>query len=75
VLNLPGDEWSIEANDAWVKSVADRGMYAYTASPLNFENLWDAAEGRETVYARELRQLTEQYGYKWDGDTLKPPSG
>jgi hypothetical protein len=73
VLNLPTDKWSIEANGAWVKSVADRGMDAYTASPLSSENPWDAEDGRETVYARELRQLTEQYGYQWDEDTLRPP--
>jgi len=74
VLNLPS-EWSIEANDAWVKSVADRGLDVYTGSPLSYENLWDATAGRETVYAREIRQLTEDYGYTWDGDYLRPPSG
>lgn len=73
VLDLPADEWSIEANDAWVKSVADRGIDVYTASPLTEENLWDSAAGRETVYGRELRQFTEDFGYVPEGDYLRAP--
>ena len=73
VLNLPQGEWSIDANDKWVASVADRGMDVYTASPLTEENLWDSEEMRETVYARELRMFQEDYGYGWDGDYLRAP--
>jgi hypothetical protein len=73
VLNLPQGEWSIDANDKWVASVADRGMDVYTASPLTEENLWDSEAMRETVYARELRMFQEDYGYGWDGDYLRAP--
>jgi hypothetical protein len=76
VLNLPN--WDIPANDAWVRSVADRGLDVYTASPTNFENLWNAGAnagaGRETGCARGLRQFTEDYGCTWDGDYLRAPS-
>jgi hypothetical protein len=74
VLNLPNGEWSIEANDKWVASVAERGMDVYTASPLTYENLWDEAAMRETVYARELRMFqSDEFGYTWDGDYLRAP--
>lgn len=72
VLNLRN--WSLRSNDAWIKSVSDRGMDVYTASPRTYENLWDAVEGRERVFARELLQLTEDYGYRWEGDYLRSPS-
>lgn len=74
VLNLPNGEWSIEANDKWVASVAERGMDVYTASPLTYENLWDQEAMRETVYARELRMFqSDEFGYTWDGDYLRAP--
>ena len=34
--------------------------------------LWDSVAGRETVFARELRQLKEA-GYKFLGDYMVPP--
>ena len=40
------------------------------ASP--FTALWDAVNDRETVFARELRQLKEA-GYKQVGDYMVPP--
>lgn len=72
VLNLA--KWDIPANDLWVKSVAERGMDVYTASPATYENLWNAIKGRESVFARELRQFTENYGYTWEGDYLRAPA-
>jgi hypothetical protein len=56
------------------RSVAERKMDVYTASPLSHDNLWDAAKSRETIYARELRQLTEEHGYRGDGDDLRAPA-
>jgi hypothetical protein len=70
VLNLP--DWTIQKNDQWVQSVAERRLDVYVGSPTTYENLWDAAEGRQTVFARELGQLTDA-GYTWDGYTMRPP--
>ena len=74
VLNLPADQWSIQANDQWVRSVIDRNMNVYAASNPTWENLWDATAGRPTVFARELQQLTDA-GYQWQGYSLVPPGG
>jgi len=70
VLNLP--DWTIQKNDQWVQSVAERRLDVYVGSPTTYDNLWDAAEGRQTVFARELDQLTKA-GYTWDGYTMRPP--
>ncbi len=72
VLHVPN--WDLPTNDAWVKSVADRGMDVYTASPTTFANLWNVEKGRERIFARELRQFTNDYGYTWDGNYLRAPS-
>jgi len=70
VLNIP--DWTITKNDAWVNAVIKNKQDVYVASPLTHRNLWDAANGRQTVLARELKMLTGA-GYKWDGDYLRPP--
>ncbi len=74
VLDLPPAQWSLEANDQWVKSVIDRKMAVYVGSNPVGVNIWDVGERRPTVFARELKQF-EDAGYTWDGWTLVPPAG
>ena len=71
VLDVP--KWSIAVNDDWVNSVVSRGMPVYVGSPLSYENLWDAANDRPTVTARELRMFQDA-GYEWQGYYLLPPA-
>lgn len=68
VLDL--SEWSIEQNDRWIQGVVDSRQKVYAASPGR-GNLTTPG-GRETVFARELRQLREA-GYTRDGDYMFPP--
>jgi hypothetical protein len=72
VLDLPNGQWTIEKNDAWVAQAIARGATVYLASPQNQSTLWDSAENRERVYARELRQFLDA-GYTQNGDYLLPP--
>jgi hypothetical protein len=72
VLDLPMNQWSIQANDSWVQSVIGRRMQVYVASPPRWGNLWASGAGRPTVFGRELRQFLEA-GYNWRGYTLIPP--
>jgi uncharacterized protein RhaS with RHS repeats len=73
-LDLPANEWTLVKNDQWVQSVIDRKMSVYVGSDTLWPNLWDAAAGRQTVFARELEQFLNA-GYTWDGWTLIPPGG
>ncbi|WP_412794201.1 polymorphic toxin-type HINT domain-containing protein [Streptomyces sp. MS06] len=68
VLDLP--RWSIEQNDRWIKGVIDSRQKVYVSSPER-GNLRTPG-GRETVFARELRQLRDA-GYTRDGDYMLPP--
>lgn len=72
VLDLPANEWSIAKNDQWVQGVIDRKMSVYVGSNPTWENVWDAANGRTTVFGRELQQF-QNAGYTWDGWYLVPP--
>jgi hypothetical protein len=72
VLDLPQDEWTVAKNDEWVQSVIDRNMSVYVGSPPIWENLWDAANDRATVFGRELSQFMNA-GYSWQGSYLRPP--
>jgi RHS repeat-associated protein len=74
VLDLPANEWTLVKNDQWVQSVIERKMSVYVGSDTLWPNLWDAAAGRQTVFARELGQFLNA-GYTWDGWTLIPPGG
>ncbi len=74
VLDLPANEWTLAKNDQWVQSVINRKMPVYVGSPTTWSNLWDAAAGRPTVFARELQQFTGA-GYTWDSWTMMPPGG
>jgi RHS repeat-associated protein len=69
VLNIPG--WTIKKNDQWVEQGIKNKQEFYTASPEK-GNLWDAAANRETVYARELKQIKEA-GYIMRGDSYFHP--
>jgi hypothetical protein len=68
VLRLPG--WTIEQNDQWIQGVIDSRQKVYVASPER-GNL-KSPSGRETIFARELKQL-QNAGYVRDGDYLLPP--
>jgi hypothetical protein len=70
VLDIPN--WTLAKNDAWVKNIIDQKATAYLASPQTRATLWDAANNRMTVFARELQQLTSA-GYKQAGDYMVPP--
>ncbi|WP_171074475.1 RHS repeat-associated core domain-containing protein [Nonomuraea basaltis] len=72
VLDIPDDQWSIATNDAWINIVIKNKQDVYVASPLTYENLWDAAKGRQTVTAREIKMFTDA-GYKWDGNHMRSP--
>ena len=64
--------WTLAKDDARMRAaIRDRRAVRVT-SALTYENLWDAASGRRTVLARELKVLVEA-GYRWDGDYLRPP--
>ena len=70
VLNIPN--WTIKKNDQWIQQGVKNKQEFYTASPEK-GNLWDAAANRETVYARELRQI-KNAGYVKQGDSYIHPS-
>jgi hypothetical protein len=73
VLDLPANKWTVTRNDQWVDSVVERKMPVYVGSPTTWENMWDAAAGRSTVFGRELQQFTDA-GYTWRNDwTMLPP--
>ena len=72
VLDLSAQEWTLLKNDQWVKSVVERKMDVYVGSNPTWQNLWDAANARPTVFARELQQFTDA-GYRWDGWYLRAP--
>ena len=69
VLNIP--DRTQAKNDAWVQGIIDQGASVYVASPQTETNLWDFANNRETIFARELNQLRNA-GYTQAGDYLKP---
>jgi hypothetical protein len=71
VLNIP--DWTIAKNDAFIQSIINKKGRVYLGSPQTRATLWDAVNNRETVFARELRQLKEA-GYKQVGDYMVPPS-
>jgi hypothetical protein len=71
VLNIK--DWTIAKNDAWVQEGIKNKQNFYTASPITKGNLWDDIAGRETVYARELRMITEA-GYVKRGDYYIHPA-
>jgi hypothetical protein len=49
-------------------------MDAFVGSNTTWSNLWDVANARPTVFARELQQFTDA-GYAWDGWFLRAPAG
>ncbi len=69
---LARDYWSLNINDSWVQGGIDRGATFYLGSPQTRQTLWDPINNRETVFARELRQLQEA-GYIQQGDYMIPP--
>jgi hypothetical protein len=66
------ENWSIRRNDQWIREGIENSHIFYLASPINKQNLWDAAKNRTTVFGRELNQLTEA-GYTRVGDYMVPP--
>jgi hypothetical protein len=68
VLDLP--DWSIAKNDQWVQSVIDRKMPVYVGSNPTWENIWDAANARTTVFGREFRSSQMLVHLGWLDDAL-----
>jgi len=60
---LNAGQWSLLANDAWVLGGIQARTEFHFASPLRWENLWDARDSRMTVTAREGIGITA-FGYR-----------
>ncbi len=60
---LSADRWSLLANDAWVLGGIHARTEFHFASPLRWENLWDARGNRMTVTAREVIGIMA-FGYR-----------
>jgi outer membrane autotransporter protein len=71
ILDLPA--WTLDKNHAWVLELGARGLTARTTTALQPALLWDAANARPTVYARELAQLAA-LGYQRAGNWLVAPT-
>ena len=59
---LSADRWSLLANDAWLLGGIHARTEFHFASPLRWSNLWNAADGRMTITARELIGIAA-FGY------------
>jgi hypothetical protein len=59
---LNAGHWSLLANDAWVLGGIHARTEFHFASPLRWQNLWDARGSRMTVTAREVIGITA-FGY------------
>jgi RHS repeat-associated protein len=70
ILDIPN--WTLKKNDAWVQGIIDSRAKVYIGTPQTQKTLWDAANSRPTVFARELEQL-QGAGYKQVGDYMHPP--
>jgi RHS repeat-associated protein len=64
-------DWTLAKNDAFINKIISEKAVVYLGSPQTKSTLWDAANNRMTVFARELQQLTAA-GYKQIGDYLVP---
>jgi RHS repeat-associated protein len=73
VLNDPN--WTLAKNDAWILSGISNKQSFYIASPITPQNLVSSNPlyPGETVFARELRMLTEA-GYTRVGDYMVAPN-
>jgi RHS repeat-associated protein len=65
-------DWTIVKNDEFIQSVIQNGQTVYIGSPQTRATLWDAANNRPTVFARELEQLRAA-GYTQHGNYMVPP--
>jgi hypothetical protein len=70
ILDIP--DWTLAKNDAFVQNIIDQRATVYLGSPQTEATLFDAANNRMTVFARELEQL-KAAGYKQAGDYMLPP--
>jgi uncharacterized protein RhaS with RHS repeats len=70
---LDTNRWNLNVNDAWVQGGIDRKSDFSLVSPRNSANLWDAANSRPKVYAREIDML-KKAGYVEIGDKMVHPS-
>jgi RHS repeat-associated protein len=71
VLDLPKGTWSLAKNDEWIAGIIAKRQKVYFGSNLTVENLWDAANRRVTVTAREVGQLMDA-GYRFSGSAANP---
>jgi RHS repeat-associated protein len=70
ILDIPN--WTLKKNDAFIQGIIDSRGKVYLGSPQTRATLWDAANNRATVFARELDQLRAA-GYREVGDYMLPP--
>jgi hypothetical protein len=70
ILDIPN--WTLKKNDAFIQGIIDSRGKVYLGSPQTRATLWDAANNRPTVFARELDQLRAA-GYREVGDYMLPP--
>jgi hypothetical protein len=76
--NWPGhsvldiSDWTLAKNDALIQNIIDQRASVYLGSPQTQATLWDAANNRMTVFARELEQL-KAGGHIQVGDFMLPP--
>ena len=73
---LNTDGWTPAVNDAWVQGGIDRNAPFYMASPANDSNLYNppGSDYPETVYKRELDQLSDAgYTANDNGTYMNPP--
>lgn len=68
---LDAAHWSVLANDAWLLGGIHARTEFHFASPLRWENLWDAASGRMTITAREVIGIVT-FGYRIQTTALEP---
>ena len=73
ILSVPKADWSIGLNRGWIKGLARDRVPVYVGSPTTWKNLWDVAKGEPSPFGWEIRWLTEDHGYIWNGWTLMPP--
>ena len=71
VLDIP--DWTLKKNDKFIQDIINSRGKVYLGSPQNRSTLWDAANNRPTVFARELEQLRSA-GYREVGDYMVPPT-
>jgi len=70
---LQDPNWTLEANDDWIRQGIENNAVFYLASGVTEGTIWRSARGSVSVYGRELSQLLAA-GYHRIGDYMIPSS-